>query len=488
MVDDPTYFFPESDDMTTVVWFRQDLRTTDNPALTDGSQRGPCIPLYVLDETAPPQGRPIGGAARWWLHHSLTKLSKSLGGLVILRGDPAVLVPEFAARVGATHVQWNRCYEPQAIARDTRIKAALTTAGVIVSSFNGALLHEPWTIKTLQGGPFKVYSPFWRACLKVEVGAPLPAPKIKLGNLKGLGEKLASMELVPTKPNWARGFDTAWTPGEIGASARLEVFLNENLKGYAELRNRPDLPNVSRLSPHLHFGEISPRQIWATAQHHAHVHSDIQKDTDKFLAEIGWREFAYHLLYHFPTLPDSNWKPAFNAYPWVTNAQHLEAWQRGQTGYPIVDAGLRELWTTGYMHNRVRMVVASFLIKHLRIDWRQGEAWFWDTLLDADLANNAASWQWVAGSGADAAPYFRIFNPMEQGRKFDPDGHSVRRWCPELSRLPNAVLHAPFDAPAEILKAAGVVLGATYPHPLVNHAEARAAALAGYASVKGVEA
>ncbi len=470
--------------MTTLVWFRQDLRMADNPALAAAAARGPVIPVYILDETSAPNGRPLGGAARWWLHHSVSRLSKALGGLVLLRGDPAVLLPELAAKVGAKRVHWNRCYEPYAIARDTALKATLSDAGVAVESFNGSLLHEPWTIKTLEGGPYKVYSPFWRACLKMPLDAPLPIPKLTIKKTAGIGDKLADWGLLPTKPNWATGFAEEWTPGEDGAHARLETFLEKGLEGYAELRNRPDLPNVSRLSPHLHFGEISPRQIWAVTQHHAAAHAVVQRDADKFLSEVGWREFAHHLLYHFPTLPARNWKPTFDAYPWQTNAKQLAAWQRGQTGYPIVDAGMRELWATGYMHNRVRMVVASFLIKHLRIDWRQGEAWFWDTLVDADLANNAASWQWVAGSGADAAPYFRIFNPMEQGRKFDPDGIYIRRWCPELSKLPNDSLFAPFQALPVVLSAAGVILGKTYPRPIVDHAEARAAALAGYVAVK----
>jgi deoxyribodipyrimidine photo-lyase len=474
--------------MTTLVWFRQDLRLSDNPALADAAARGPVVPAFVLDETPAPRGRPLGGAARWWLHHSLAQLFKDLGGLVVLRGDPAVLIPELAARIGAKRVVWNRCYEPFAITRDTAIKATLTDQGVEATSFNGSLLFEPWTVKTLDGGPYKVYSPFWRACLKLPVDAPLPAPKLKLAPLTGLGEKLTALKLLPTAPNWAKGFATEWTPGEAGARSRLSAFLDTGLTGYADLRNRPDLPNVSRLSPHLHFGEISPRQAWAATRHHAAAHSGAQKDADKFLAEIGWREFAHHLLYHFPTLPERNWKPAFDAYPWAHEPRHLAAWQRGQTGYPIVDAGMRELWTTGYMHNRVRMVVASFLIKHLQTDWRQGEAWFWDTLVDADLANNAASWQWVAGSGADAAPYFRIFNPMEQGRKFDPKGVYVRRWCPELAQLPNDALHAPFEAAPFVLKAAGVVLGKSYPKPIVAHAEARAAALEGYQAVKAASA
>ncbi len=472
--------------MTTIVWFRQDLRLADNPALADAAARGAVVPLYILDET--PGVRPIGGAGRWWLHHSLAALSKSVGGLVLRRGNAAAVLIDLVKATGATRVVWNRCYEPQAIARDTAIKAALTGAGIEVESFNGSLVFEPWQVKTLSGGPFKVYSPFWRACLKLDADAPTSAPKLKLAKPATKSDDLKTWHLTPTTPNWAAAFTGEWTPGEAGAHARLEAFLAEGLTGYGELRNRPDLPNVSRLSPHLHWGEISPRQIWAATQMHIEANSGSRKDADKFLSEIGWREFAYHLLFHFPTLPERNWKPAFDAYPWSDNAAHLTAWQRGQTGYPIVDAGLRELWSTGYMHNRVRMIVASFLIKHLRIDWRQGEAWFWDTLLDADVANNAASWQWVAGSGADAAPYFRIFNPMEQGRKFDPDGLYVRRWCPEIARLPNAILHAPFEAPSEILRACGVTLGKTYPQPIVNHAEARAAALAGYGAVKAAGA
>lgn len=470
----------------TIVWFRQDLRLADNPALVDAATRGTVLPLYILDDNA--GERAPGGAARWWLHHSLAALGKSLGGgLILRRGDPETILRDLIAETGATRVAWNRCYEPHAIARDTALKAALTASGVEVASFNAALLFEPWTVKTLGGGPFKVYSPFWRACLKLGTAAPLPAPTLRRHAGRVASNRLADWHLLPTRPNWATGFSD-WTPGEAGALARLETFLADGLSGYGELRNRPDRPNVSRLSPHLHWGEISPRQIWAATEMHAASTAGARADADKFLSEIGWREFSYHLLYHFPDLPTRNWKPAFDAYPWSTDAAHLGAWQRGLTGYPMVDAGMRELWTTGYMHNRVRMVAASFLIKHLRIDWRQGEAWFWDTLVDADLASNAASWQWVAGSGADAAPYFRIFNPSEQARKFDPDGVYVRRWCPELARLPDRVLHAPFEAPAEVLRACGVVLGTTYPHPIVDHAAARAAALAGYAAVKAAGA
>ncbi len=470
--------------MTSLVWFRQDLRTADNPALSHAAVRGSVVPVYILDESTA-GGRPLGRASRWWLHHSLAALAHSLDGLVLLRGDPATHLPELARRTGASAIVWNRCYEPSAIARDTQLKAGLSAGGLTVASFNASLLNEPWTVTTQDGGPFKVFTPFWRAYRRLPVEPPMSAPRLALASLpKGLGDRLADWHLLPTKPNWAKDFEREWTPGETGARSRLDAFLGGGLAGYADLRDRPDRQNVSRLSPHLHFGEISPRQIFAALSFHMAANSSATRDGEKFLSELGWREFAYHLLYHFPTLPERNWKSAFDVYPWSNDHRHLVAWQRGLTGYPIVDAGMRELWATGYMHNRVRMIVASFLVKHLRIDWRRGEAWFWDTLADADLANNAASWQWVTGSGADAAPYFRIFNPITQGRKFDPDGAYVRRWCPELARLPAAAIHAPFEAPAEILAASSVTLGTTYPHPIVEHARARKAALAGYDAVK----
>ena len=467
--------------MTTIVWFRQDLRRSDNPALNYAAARGTIVPVYILDtETT----RPLGGASRWWLHRSLDALSKDLGGLILLRGDPLSCLHALVRASGATAIAWNRCYEPQAIARDTAIKASLTGQDIEVASFNGSLLHEPWEITTRSGGPFKVYSPFWRAVMARAVDAPLPPPQIEVGPSAGFGEELSDWGLLPEAPNWAKGWTNVWQPGETGAQARLESFLESGLEGYGTLRNRPDLEKVSRLSPHLHFGEISPRQIWARTRFLCDSQPRHSQDAEVFLKELAWREFSYHLLYHFPTLPIDNWKPTFDAYPWRNSAEDLNRWQRGLTGYPFVDAGLRELWHTGYMHNRVRMVVASFLVKHLRLHWHHGEAWFWNTLLDADLANNAASWQWVSGSGADAAPYFRIFNPVTQGRKFDPDGAYVGRWCPELARLDSKMIHAPFEASPSDLAAAGVELGKTYPLPIVDHAKARVAALAGYEAVK----
>lgn len=467
--------------MTTLVWFRQDLRTDDNPALAFAAARGPVVPVYILEEGG--ADWPPGGASRWWLHGSLAALARSLGGLVMRRGDPRRLIPELAGAVGADCVVWNRCYEPAAIARDTALKADLSAAGLEVQSFNGALVAEPWEMATKSGGPFKVFTPFWNALRQRGTAAPLAAPPAELASIPS-GDRLEDWALRPTTPDWAAGWSGLWQPGEAGAKARLAAFLQADLAGYAALRDRPDRENVSRLSPHLHFGELSPRRLWAAVRAVADRDPGLARDAEKFLSELAWREFSSHLLYHFPQLSEANWKEAFDAYPWRDDAGDLTAWQRGRTGYPLVDAGMRELWQTGYMHNRVRMVAASFLIKHLRIDWRVGEAWFWDTLVDADLANNAASWQWVAGSGADASPYFRIFNPVAQGRKFDPEGAYVRRWCPELANMPDAHIHAPFEAPREVLNAAGVVLGETYPLPIVDHAKARAAALAGYEAVK----
>jgi len=465
--------------MTTVVWFRQDLRVGDNPALAAAAKRGPVVPLFVLDEDG---RRPLGAASRWWLHHSLAALGDSLGGLVLRRGDAAKILPEVAKAAGADTVTWNRCHEPDAIARDEAVVDALSQAGVAVQGFNGNLLHEPSEVKTQTGGPFKVYTPFWRACRARHVPPPQRAAKLHV-QIKGIdSDTLPSWALLPKKPNWATGWDTYWTPGEDGAQARLDAFLRADLKDYATARDRMAGRNTSLLSPHLHFGEVSSRQVFARVAFAGDKPGQSQAAA-KFEAELGWREFCAHLVYHFPTIPTENWREEFDTFEWRRSAADLRAWQRGETGYPMVDAGMRELWQTGWMHNRVRMIVASFLVKHLRIHWREGEAWFWDTLVDADLANNAGNWQWVAGSGADASPYFRIFNPMVQGAKFDPEGEYVRRWCPELKKLPDKFIHAPFEADADVLAQAGVKLGRDYPKPIVDHAEARNAALAAYRKI-----
>ena len=467
--------------MTTLLWFRQDLRLRDNPALAAAAARSRVVPVFILDDTDK-AWRP-GAASLWWLHHSLEALREDLGALSLYRGDPKTLLPKLVAEANATAVFWNRCYEPHAIKRDSAVKERFKEDGVVAESFNAALLNEPWDIQTGGGGPYKVFTPYWRAAQASGFTAPVRKPKKIDAQQLASSERLDDWKLLPVKPDWAKGFAELWTPGEQGALDRFEQFIAEALANYGELRDRPDRPATSRLSSHLHFGEISPRQIFARL---AAYQDDKPKRAGiaKFMSEIGWREFAYHLLYHFPTLPDANWRTAFDAYPWRTSQADLKAWQRGQTGYPLVDAGMRELWHTGFMHNRVRMITASFLIKHLRLDWRLGEKWFWDTLVDADLANNAAGWQWVAGSGADASPYFRIFNPVAQGEKFDPNGAYVRRWCPELSNLPDKLIHAPWKSDDETLKAAGVALGKTYPKPIVGHDEARKAALEGYKKVR----
>lgn len=474
-----------------ILWFRQDLRLNDNPALIAAAASGrPVIALYVLDTAT--RDWAMGGASHWWLHHSLRELGAALqqryGMTLLLRqGDPEQIVLALARETDARDVYWNRCYEPAAVARDTRLKAALQGDGIEVGSHNAVLLFEPWQVKTQAGGWFKVFTPFWRACRALpEPAAPQRAPKAMLSWPKRLaGDALDGWGLLPLKPDWAGGLRAAWTPGEAGAAARLNDFLDAALTSYTLGRDRPDLAVTSRLSPHLHFGEIAPRQIWQAIRMKADAGGTaVGSNAEKFLTELGWREFSYHLLYHFPALPERSFRDDFEAFPWDNNARLLKAWQQGRTGYPIVDAGMRELWHTGWMHNRVRMIVASFLVKHLRQDWRQGAAWFWDTLVDADLANNAASWQWVAGSGADAAPYFRIFNPILQGEKFDSRGDYVRRWVPEIAALPDKYIHKPWLAPDKVLAESGLRLGRDYPAPLVDHDKARKAALAAFAGLR----
>jgi deoxyribodipyrimidine photo-lyase len=473
-------------DAPVIVWLRQDLRLADNPALAAAiATKRPIILLYLLDDETPGAWR-LGGASRWWLYKSLDALSSDIakrGGMLVLRRGAAVKVlPKLIKQTGAAAIHWNRCYEPYAVKRDTELKQKL---GIEVQSFNGALLFEPFAVKTKSGEPYKVFTPFWRACVQSGVGRTLAAAPKKLrayeDELKS--DALGAWNLLPTKPNWAKDFEPEWTPGEAGAKQALADFIDDKLAAYPAARDQLGAHGTSRLSPHLHFGEISPAQIVAAVESAVHHKPALRGAADKFLSEIGWREFSHHLLFHWPAIPEANWRDAFDAFPWRKDEAAFKAWTRGQTGYPVIDAAMRELWTTGYMHNRARMIAASFLIKHLLIDWRRGEAWFWDTLVDADLANNAASWQWVAGSGADASPYFRIFNPITQGEKFDATGAYVRRWVPELAKLPDDVLHRPWDADQAVLSAAGVVLGRTYPAPIVDHSAARARALEAFASL-----
>jgi deoxyribodipyrimidine photo-lyase len=471
-----------------IVWFRDDLRLSDHPALHAASQTGaPVICLYVFDQ--PPDRRPLGGAARWWLAQSLRALQNSLkaiGSPLVLRKGPAsAIIADLARETGAAAVFWNEIAQAphQAVAR--RAAAALEATGVATQSFPGDLLVSPSDIRNKEGRGLRVFTPFWRR-IQASAGPPKPVPAPKsLRSVPDIAsDTLESWGLEPSRPDWAGGLREAWKPGETSAQGRLSAFLQKDVAGYATNRDRPDRDGTSRLSPHLRFGEISPRQVWHAARFAAAERPALAGDIDKFLSELGWREFCRHLLFDVPDLATRNLQPSFDAFAWRHDDKGLSAWQRGQTGYPIVDAGMRELWHAGVMHNRVRMVVASFLVKHLLIDWRAGERWFWDTLVDADPGSNPANWQWVAGSGADAAPYFRVFNPVLQGEKFDPDGAYVRRWVPELARLPAKLIHQPWSATPLELASAGVTLGKAYPAPIVDHRAGRERALAAYARLR----
>jgi deoxyribodipyrimidine photo-lyase len=471
-----------------IVLFRYDLRLADNRALHAASESGkPVIPVFVWDEQTSPHARPLGGARKWWLHHSLNALSTAMKArgatLVLKRGKTAAIVDGLIDETGADLVLWNRRYDPQGVEVDTGLKAWLARRNVMAESFEGHLLHEPYALRTASGGYYRVYTPFWRALAgQPDPRDPVAAPTtLKSWQREIASETLDDWNLLPQHPDWAKGF-TDWTPGEEVAHQRLADFLDGAIEHYSRERDRPDIEATSRLSPHLVHGEITPVQIWHALK--APMLRDHGAGVAKFRREVAWREFCYHLLFHNPALHTENFNASFNAFRWDDRQDHFDAWKQGRTGYPIVDAGMRQLWQTGWMHNRVRMIVASFLIKHLLIDWRKGEEWFWDTLVDADPANNAAGWQWVAGTGADAAPYFRIFNPILQGEKFDPKGNYVRMFVPELAALPDKYLNQPWIAPQGVLDDAGIVLGETYPHPIVDHQSARRRALGAYAETR----
>lgn len=449
-----------------IVWFRQDLRLEDNPALSEACKTGrPIIPLYILDEKHPGKWK-MGGASFWWLCNSLRSLQKRLqacgSALFTFRGDPLKILPELIAKYDVGDVYFNRCYEPYALQRDRKLLELLPH----VESFNGSLLFEPWEIKNLQKEPFKVFTPFWKKTAEVasSLERPLTAPEKILTKFID-AEPLDAWQ--PADPFSQLG--AHWEVGEHAAHLKLKRFMAKGLEKYGVERDFPTSDASSGLSPHLHFGEISPRFIYHAAKKEPHC--------EKFLSEIGWREFCYYQLYHFPTLPDSPWRAEFAHFGWEENADWLQKWQQGQTGYPIVDAGMRELWHTGIMHNRVRMITASFLIKDLFIPWQQGQEWFWERLVDADLANNAANWQWVAGCGFDAAPFFRIFNPTLQGEKFDAQGVYIKQWVPELAKVPEKWIHQPWKAGIEL----------DYPKPLVNHHEARDRALAEFKALRSAD-
>ena len=474
----------------TIMWFRQDLRVSDNLALAHAcASGGNIVALYILDEVSAGPWT-MGAASRWWLHNSLASLSKELeklGSILVLRrGEASKVLNSVLAETGAKCIVASRSYEPWARTLEARLHDEFDAAGVDFKQFAGSLLFEPDAVKTKSETAFKVFSPFWRAVSATEARQPAAAPeRIAQPAKMPASDHLSDWQLLPIKPDWAGGFRDPWRPGESYALENLDTFLGQALANYTEKRNRPDIAGTSRLSPHLHFGEISPATCWHRARDMAKNDTKLAGGLETFLKELVWREFSYHLLFHWPGLPDEPFRLEFANFPWSGTDAQFQAWKRGRTGYPIVDAGMRQLWATGWMHNRVRMITASFLIKHLLISWREGAVWFWDCLVDADLASNSASWQWVAGSGADAAPYFRIFNPQKQGETFDPDGAYVRRWVPELAKLPNQYLHAPWTAPPEVLAEADVTLGMTYPKPIVDHAQARAAALAAFASIKG---
>jgi deoxyribodipyrimidine photo-lyase len=470
-----------------IVWFRKDLRLGDNHALHAAAQTGrDIIPIYIREPSQSENG-PLGAAQAWWLHHSLESLQKDLidiGSRLVLRsGKPDGVLADLMDETGASDVYWNRRYDPKGIAVDGPLKDWLAAKAVTVKSFAGQLLHEPLRLKTGSGTPYRVYTPFWRALeASGEPDHPLARPeKLAAPEQWPVGDDLTGWKLLPHKPDWAKTFSEIWTPGEAAAVERLETFIEDGLSGYKTRRDLPAAEGTSGLSPHLAMGEISPARIWHATRNLRDVPAE---DVITFRKELVWRDFSYHLLFHNPDLPKENLNRKYDAFAWAENDDAFRCWTKGETGYPIVDAGMRQLRRHGTMHNRVRMIAASFLIKDLLIDWRRGEAWFRDTLVDADPASNAASWQWVAGSGADASPFFRVFNPVLQGEKFDPDGIYVKTFVPELADLPAKLVHRPFEASQSILDAAGLTLGDTYPKPLVDHAKARDRALAAYNKIK----
>ena len=462
-------------------WFRQDLRLSDNPALISATQHNHVLPIYILDEKNPGE-YVMGSASRWWLYHSLCSLEHSLdGNLSIYFGNPIDVFEDILSRFDVSAVYWNRCYEPWRISRDKKIKEYLKSKAIDCTTKNGSLLWEPWTIHKDDGTPYKVFTPFYnKGCLRAESPRkPLAIPKVQKYLFDNKGQDGVDACNLLSGIRWHSKLEKYWKVGEKGAYESFKRFINEGLDFYKDGRNLPAKKYVSRLSPHIHFGEISPNQLW-----YALTSIGDNKNINHFCSELGWREFSYSQLYYNPELPRRNLQVKFDNFPWIYNKMLLRAWQKGQTGVPLVDAGMRELWNTGYMHNRVRMIVASFLVKNLRIHWHHGERWFWDTLVDADLANNSASWQWVAGCGADAAPYFRIFNPITQGKKFDPDSLYVREFIPEIASLPDKYIFSPWETPESVLCGNKIKLGNTYPFPIVDLKQSRESALMAFKSIK----
>ena len=477
------------DKKPALILLRRDLRLADNPALQVAFDTGkPLIILFILDEDEP---HTFGGAQRWWLHFSLKSLQQDLekkgGCLILKRGDTRSIVHSYIEEYNCDQVYWNRRYAGHHVEIDKDLKQKLSEKKVDVFSFNGSLLQEPWAIKTKTDGYYRVFTPFWRnlqnvAGLGSGVTNPPKSFKTVVADVKT--DTIDDWALLPSNPDWAAGFDEKWSPGEKNAQNALSDFLDGGIGKYKDNRDRPAISGTSRISPYLAFGEISPSLIWQQTMDRIERGLINEDQGNKFLSELAWRDFAYHLLFHNPEMHTKPFRPTFESFPWKKDHKTLLAWQKGQTGIPIIDAGMRELWQTGWMHNRVRMVVASFLTKNLLINWQEGERWFWDCLVDADVASNPVSWQWVAGSGADAAPYFRIFNAVTQGQKFDSDGTYVRRYVPELNSLDSKFVHNPWEAPSMLLQDAGITLGETYPKPLVDLKLTRQRALDAYAEIK----
>ena len=468
----------------SIYWFRQDLRKIDNPALYDACNNGDILPIYILDEENCDDYMKMGAASKVWLHHSLHNLNKSLdNNLSVLQGNPLDILKALCEHYNINDIYWNRCYLPWEIKRDTHIKELLSALNIKIHSYNGSLLWEPWNVVKDDGSAYKVFTPFYKkGCLKAAVSPRKILPKIENINYvkdNVFSKKIDDLHLLPKDKNWDSNIITDWQIGEQYALQKLEDFLADGIANYKEGRNIPAKQKfVSKMSPYLHFGEISPNYIYYKTRE-----LESNKNTEHFLSELGWREFSYNQLFYNNEIYIKNIQSKFDKFPWQHNDSHLIAWQKGETGIPFVDAAMKELWQTGYMHNRLRMVVASFLVKNLLIHWHHGERWFWDCLFDADLANNSASWQWVAGCGLDSAPYFRVFNPVLQGQKFDPDGTYTKKYLPQLKNLPNKYLFNPWEAPYQILKDAGVVLGVNYPKPIIDLKKSRELALRSFKSL-----
>jgi deoxyribodipyrimidine photo-lyase len=469
----------------SIIWFRQDLRIEDNPALEAAILAGPVLPIYILDDNSAGCWK-MGAASRWWLHHSLTKLNDRLNGnLSVFKGEPCAILKRLTKENNIQKVFWNRCYEPWRTARDAILKKDLEGTGLEVKSFNGSLLWEPWDILKADDTPYKVFTPFYKRAVATDFSQASPQnylAKLKTITYLQSENKINSLGLLPEN-NWHDSLSKKWCPGEIGGKHVLEEFLKNRITNYKSGRDYPALNAVSRISPHLHFGELSARKIWEELKTSA-LHPKIDSQIEHFQRELVWREFSYSLLFHFPSITEKNMNEKFNLFPWKKNKDLLTKWQRGQTGFPLIDAGMRELWQTGYMHNRVRMIVASFLVKNLLIHWKDGAQWFWDCLVDADLASNTCSWQWVAGCGVDAAPYFRIFNPVTQSLKFDAHADYIKTYVPELENCPIKFIHDPSSAPDDSLEDVGIKLGADYPRAIVDLKLTRAKALEAYKNMR----